>query len=68
MTARVPAGNGYAAFLTDLTARIQAAPVRAMLAVHRDLVLLYWEIGREILARSSARPAGPHLRIRQFPP
>lgn len=42
---------GYEAFLRDLKERIQQAQVRAALAVNRELVLLYWRIGRDILRR-----------------
>lgn len=42
---------GYAEFLLGLKARIQQAQVRAALAVNRELVLLYWQIGREILQK-----------------
>ena len=42
---------GYAAWLAELKARIHAAQQRASLAVNRELVLLYWQIGRDILAR-----------------
>ena len=45
----VPAG--YAEFLADLKRRIRTAQLQASLAVNRELVLLYWAIGREILAR-----------------
>ncbi|NJK61870.1 MAG: DUF1016 domain-containing protein [Synechococcaceae cyanobacterium SM2_3_1] len=45
------APTGYAPFLADLKERIRSAQVRAALAVNRELVLLYWQIGREILAR-----------------
>ena len=45
----VPAG--YAEFLANLKQRIQATQLRASVAVNRELVLLYWGIGREILAR-----------------
>src|ERR1700747_755474 len=41
----------YDLFLQDLKARIRSAQVRAGLAVNRELVLLYWGIGRDILAR-----------------
>lgn len=41
----------YGAFLHSLKERIQHAQVRAMLSVNRELVLLYWQIGREILDR-----------------
>jgi predicted nuclease of restriction endonuclease-like (RecB) superfamily len=40
---------GYAPLLADLKARVRAAQVRAVLSVNRELVLLYWHIGREIL-------------------
>ncbi len=43
--------HGYDQFLQDLRARIRTAQVRAGLAVNRELVLLYWSIGRDILAR-----------------
>jgi predicted nuclease of restriction endonuclease-like (RecB) superfamily len=49
---------GYDEFLTDLKSRIQTAQVRAGLAVNRELVLLYWNIGREILARQAAQGWG----------
>lgn len=42
---------GYRKLLEDIKARIQTAQVRAGLAVNRELVLLYWAIGREILTR-----------------
>ena len=45
---------GYAAWLTELKIRIHTAQQRATLAVNRELVLLYWQIGRDILARSAA--------------
>ncbi len=41
----------YAALLATIKERIQSAQVRAALAVNRELVLLYWGIGKEILAR-----------------
>jgi len=41
----------YPAFLQSLKERIRQAQVRAALSVNRELVLLYWQIGREILNR-----------------
>ena len=41
----------YATLLASIKERIQSAQVRAALAVNRELVLLYWGIGKEILAR-----------------
>ncbi|WP_165250930.1 PDDEXK nuclease domain-containing protein [Paludisphaera soli] len=43
--------EGYEAFLVDLKGLIKTAQLRAALAVNRELVLLYWRIGREVLAR-----------------
>jgi len=42
---------GYEEFLRDLKQRIRAAQVRAAVAVNRELILLYWHVGREILER-----------------
>jgi predicted nuclease of restriction endonuclease-like (RecB) superfamily len=39
----------YATFLTDLKTRIRAARTRAALAVNRELIVLYYEIGCGIL-------------------
>ena len=41
----------YDAFLSDLKMRIRTAQVRVALAVNCELVLLYWQIGKEILER-----------------
>ena len=46
-----PSPQTYAALLASIKERIQTAQIRAALAVNRELVLLYWGIGREILAR-----------------
>ncbi len=43
--------KGYEAFLGDLKERIRTAQLRASLAVNREMLLLYWQIGRDILAR-----------------
>lgn len=47
----VPLPPDYAAWLADLKARIHRAQQRATLAVNCELVRLYWQIGRDILAR-----------------
>ena len=47
----VPLPADYAVWLTELKARIHGAQQRATLAVNRELVLLYWQIGRDILDR-----------------
>ena len=48
----------YADWLADLKGRIHTAQQRATLAVNRELVLLYWQIGRDILARQRAQGWG----------
>jgi len=42
---------GYAAILADLKDQIRSARLKAGLAVNRELVLLYWRIGRQILTQ-----------------
>ena len=41
--------SGYVPLLADLKARVREARTRAVLSVNRELVLLYWHIGRQIL-------------------
>ena len=50
--------SGYADWLADLKGRIHTAQQRATLAVNRELVLLYWQIGRDILQRQAAQGWG----------
>jgi len=53
-----PAPAGYADWLAELKARIHTAQQRAALAVNRELVLLYWQIGRDIRARQAEQGWG----------
>lgn len=46
-----PLPERYESFLEDLKSRIRSAQVSAALSVNRELVLLYWNLGREILSR-----------------
>ena len=48
----------YAQWLSGLKQRIQGARQRAALAVNRQLILLYWQIGRDILHRQQAQGWG----------
>ncbi|MDP1613485.1 MAG: PDDEXK nuclease domain-containing protein [Sulfuritalea sp.] len=50
--------TGYADWLADLKTRIHTAQQRAALAVNRELVLLYWQIGRDILERQARQGWG----------
>jgi predicted nuclease of restriction endonuclease-like (RecB) superfamily len=51
----------YASFLDGLKARIRAAQVKAALAVNAELVLLYWHVGRDILARQEQEGWGARV-------
>jgi len=48
----------YYDFLRELKERILQAQVRAVISVNRELVLLYWQIGRDILNRQQQRGWG----------
>jgi predicted nuclease of restriction endonuclease-like (RecB) superfamily len=50
--------ENYEQFLRELKERIQNAQIRAAVAVNRELVLLYWQIGREILTRQQQQGWG----------
>ena len=50
--------DSYELFLTDLKQRISTARVQAALAVNKELILLYWEIGRDILQRQEEESWG----------
>ena len=46
-----PQDDSYVSFLNDLKQRIRTAQIKAVLAVNKELVLLYWKIGQDILQR-----------------
>src|SRR5579872_1641924 len=52
------APDSYGQFLAELKSQIQAAQLRASLAVNRELVMLYWQIGRDILNRQEREKWG----------
>jgi predicted nuclease of restriction endonuclease-like (RecB) superfamily len=49
MTSLLP--DGYDAFFQGLKERIRSAQVKAALAINHEIILLYWQIGKEILTR-----------------
>lgn len=51
--------EGYGDWLADLKRRIHNAQQRATLAVNRELVLLYWQIGQDILSRQAQQVGEP---------
>ena len=44
--------------ISDLKSRIATAQIKADLSVNKDLILLYWEIGQELLERQKAAQWG----------
>ena len=48
----------YRDWLIDLKARIRKAQTHAFAAVNSELVLLYWQIGKDILARQERQGWG----------
>ncbi len=74
MADQSPSQQTYTSLLASIKERIQAAQVRAATAVNQELVLLYWGIGKEILAQQQEEGWGknviPRLSkdlARQFP-
>ncbi|MCL1622578.1 PDDEXK nuclease domain-containing protein [Ralstonia pseudosolanacearum] len=51
MTELIPTSPDYVSWLADLKSRVERARQRAALAVNRELVVLYWQIGSDILER-----------------
>lgn len=54
----IPVPEGYDNWLAELKKRIHTAQQRASLAVNRELVQLYWQIGRDILQRQAEQGWG----------
>jgi predicted nuclease of restriction endonuclease-like (RecB) superfamily len=54
----IPSSKSYQDLLARLKTQIRTAQVRAALAVNRELILLYWGIGREILQRQATEGWG----------
>jgi predicted nuclease of restriction endonuclease-like (RecB) superfamily len=57
----VPEPQGYASLLGELKSRIAAARLSAALAVNKQMILLYWSIGREILVRQTQEGWGARV-------
>jgi predicted nuclease of restriction endonuclease-like (RecB) superfamily len=53
--------GGYASLLAGLKERIRSARLKAAMGVNRELILLYWSIGRDILARQTAEGWGARI-------
>ena len=55
----IPAG--YAPLLADLKARVRAAQLRAAVAVNRELIRLYWDIGKIIAEAQKSKGYGKQV-------
>ncbi len=55
---RLVDSKNYSQLLADLKQRIQQAQMKAGLHVNRELVVLYWQIGREVLQRQKMQGWG----------
>ncbi len=53
--------NDYAAWLVSLKEAIRTARIQASLAVNRELVLLYWQLGKEIVQRRATQTWGTKI-------
>jgi predicted nuclease of restriction endonuclease-like (RecB) superfamily len=52
---------GYANLLADLKARVRAAQLRAVVSVNRELILLYWDIGKIIVEAQKTKGYGKQV-------
>jgi len=43
--------SGYTELLAELKERVRSSQLRASLSVNRELIALYWELGRSIVER-----------------
>ncbi|WP_395675190.1 YhcG family protein [Inquilinus sp.] len=57
----IPAGDDYTSLLRELKERIRSARLRTAVAVNQSLVMLYWSLGRDILARQTAEGWGTRV-------
>src|SRR5271165_1944358 len=57
----ISSSKSYQDLLARLKSQIQTAQVRAAVSVNRELVLLYWQIGKEILLRQQEQGWGAKI-------
>ena len=53
--------TGYAGLLADLKTRVRAAQLRAAVSVNRELILLYWDIGKIIVESQKTKGYGKQV-------
>ncbi len=68
MTKKTPAttkpgvfASNYAKFITFLKNKIRSAQVKGAIAVNRELIKLYWELGKEILEKQERERWGSNV-------
>jgi predicted nuclease of restriction endonuclease-like (RecB) superfamily len=52
---------GYAGLLADLKTRVRAAQLRAVVSVNRELILLYWDIGKTLVEAQKIKGYGKQV-------
>ena len=57
--------TNYPALLEEIKSRIYSAQIKAALSVNRELIELYWDIGKPITARQKKR-AGENQWLNAF--
>ncbi len=53
--------EGYDALITDLKVRIRQAQVKASRSVNRELIALYWQVGKTLLERQAQSAWGDRV-------
>lgn len=61
MSSSILDSKDYLAFFNEIKKDIQTSRVKAALAVNRELILLYWRIGNEILTRKKEQGWGSEV-------
>ncbi len=57
--------SNYIDFLSDIKERLKTTQIRAALAVNRELVNFYWQLGKELIEQQKKYAWGEHF-LRQF--
>ncbi|HTI89889.1 MAG TPA: DUF1016 N-terminal domain-containing protein [Puia sp.] len=63
MEKRLVPDSQYEKWMMELKTRIQSAQVKAAIAVNRELLELYWELGREICEKQKVANWGDGLIV-----
>jgi len=53
--------SSYSQFIKSLKDKVRSARLRASLAVNRELMQLYWEIGKDVVARQNVEKWGSNV-------